>query len=168
MKAFFHDTPIDGSIDLPDDLNRTCFAQNISRSLLLDANSPSVVVSIEDDWGMGKTSLLNLIDAEIRKLPTQPISFFFNPWIVSSYENLVQNYLMQFASHLALDNSGKFYSLAKKIKAYADIFSFLKNTPYVGPVATFIFSVIDGLNNGALGLEKLRNTNIDKKRGRNN
>ncbi len=95
MAIFHTDSPISGTEESPDHLNRTAFAHRIGEALKLRAESSPLVVSLEGPWGYGKTSVINLINLyyESLKHSERPVVFSFNPWMVGNAENLVQEFI---------------------------------------------------------------------------
>jgi hypothetical protein len=167
MALFHTDQPILGDAKSPDRLNREEFAKRISRGLLLDKNSPGIVVSIEGPWGYGKTSLVNLINKHFNQLDKKekPIVVNFNPWMASGVENLVQEFLVQLASIIGLSDSAKATKdAAKQLLAYSNIFSALKYIPGVEPWASIVQNVIKGVGKSADAIGKLKELSIDEKR----
>ena len=100
MTQFHTDQPITGAAESPDKLGREKFAALVGSSLLLKADSPGIVVSLEGPWGYGKTSAINLIQKHFDSLAPadRPITIGFNPWMVSGTKNLTQEFLVQLAS----------------------------------------------------------------------
>lgn len=84
----------DEPITLPeqDKLNRDDFAKHIADSLLLYENKSCLIVSINGHWGIGKTSLLNLIEGYLKNpadIVQKPIVVRFNPWNISTTDQLI-------------------------------------------------------------------------------
>lgn len=61
MRAYHNDQPILGGQNDPDLLNRLTFANNLANILLLNNDDDCFTVSIEAEWGYGKTSVINFI-----------------------------------------------------------------------------------------------------------
>lgn len=61
-------------------------------------NSPSFVFGVEGDWGSGKTSLLNIINKELEK--SDVIRVWYNPWMSSRKESLMQDFFNTLADKL--------------------------------------------------------------------
>ena len=60
------DHPIEDPKD--DALARGEFINDLARDVLLPPKSRSVIFGIEDDWGLGKTSAMNLVAAAARSI----------------------------------------------------------------------------------------------------
>lgn len=167
MSMFHTDSPITGSADSPDKLNRTVFAHRIAQALLLKPGSGPLVVSLESPWGYGKTSVINLITQYYETLDAsnRPIVVNFNPWMASSAENLVQEFLVQFGSEVGLNNRGKqSRKAAKQLIAYSKVFDILKWIPGAEPWASIVGKVLTGVGTAADKIGELKELNIIQKR----
>lgn len=87
-----------------DAFNYGPFAKKVAREMLLERNAPSMVFSIEDHWGSGKTSAINLIESYSAKDPQAPIIIRFNPWQVEPMGQLIEVFLDQLAGALAYES----------------------------------------------------------------
>ena len=141
MAIFHTDSPISGTKENPDQLNRTSFSQRIGEALKLRADSSPLVVSLEGPWGYGKTSVINLINQyyQSSKTSEKPIVYSFNPWMIGNAENLVQEFIVQFGSAVGLSSKSKnAQEAAKQLLAYSKIFNVLKWVPGAEPWASLI------------------------------
>ncbi|OQB75896.1 MAG: KAP family P-loop domain protein [Deltaproteobacteria bacterium ADurb.Bin135] len=164
---FHTDSPITGSEDNPDRLNRTGFAHRIAEALLLKPGSGSLVVSLESSWGYGKTSVINLITQYYMTLnaPNRPILVNFNPWMASGAENLVQEFLVQFGSEVGLHDRGKeARDAAKQLLSYSKVFDVLKFIPGAEPWASIVGKVVTGVGAATGKIGELKELNINQKR----
>ncbi len=66
MSSYHNDQPINGSENSPDRLNRETFASHLAEILTLDPSDDCLTVSLEGDWGYGKTSVVNLVKKSIQ------------------------------------------------------------------------------------------------------
>lgn len=167
MSIFHTDSPITGSSDNPDRLNRTIFAHRIAEALLLKAGSSPLVVSLESSWGYGKTSVINLITQHYMTLNVsdRPIVLNFNPWMASGAENLVQEFLVQFGSEVGLHDRGKeARHAAKQLLSYSKVFDVLKFIPGAEPWASIVGKVVAGVGTAAGKIGELKELNISQKR----
>ena len=73
---FVSDRPINA--DEPDPLQRRSIAGALSRFLRNDNTEPPLTVAITGDWGEGKSSLMNLVQADLKKHGTSTV--WFNAW----------------------------------------------------------------------------------------
>lgn len=167
MSIFHTDSPITGSKENPDKLNRTQFAERIGEALKLKAASSPLVVSLEGPWGYGKTSVINLINQYYNTLKGTncPIVFNFNPWMVGNAENLVQEFLVQFGSAVGLSSKGKqAQEAAKQLLAYSKVFNVLKWIPGAEPWASIVEKVLSGAGSATGKIAELKNLNINQQR----
>lgn len=89
---FNSDKPI--STTREDRLDRSIFAQQIAKSILLYGKQECLTIGIYGDWGEGKSSLANMIlnevDQNISNTPSEYICIIrFNPWLYSNKEDLI-------------------------------------------------------------------------------
>ncbi len=167
MSQFHTDSPITGEVDSPDLLGREEFAQRIGRGLLLTEGAPGIVVSIEGEWGYGKTSFINLTNKYFESLPIddRPITFNFCPWMISGVENLVQEFLVQFAATIgASDNAGQAKNVARQLISYSKVFSVLKFVPGAEPWASIVQGVMGSVGEATSSVGKLKELNIEGRR----
>jgi hypothetical protein len=118
------DTPI---FKIEDDrLGRAPFALAIAKAIVNADCDDSFAIAINGKWGSGKSSILNLCVAEIRRLQvaqTGPIDILqFNPWNFADQNQLVIQFFRQFSGHLRkLERAGvrKVKDLVSAIDSYA-------------------------------------------------
>ncbi|WP_407243014.1 P-loop NTPase fold protein [Escherichia coli] len=60
--------------------------------LLLNHNDDCLTVSIEAEWGYGKTSVINLIKGALNEKEFLPIIIEYNPWLAGQPESLIQDF----------------------------------------------------------------------------
>lgn len=167
MSTFHTDSPITGSKDSPDRLNRTGFAHRIAEGLLLKPGSGPLVVSLESPWGYGKTSIINLISEHYMTSsgPDRPIVVNFNPWMATDAENLVREFLVQFGSEIGLHNRGKeARDAAEQLLSYSKVFDVLKYIPGAEPWASIVNNVVKGVGTAVDKVGQLKELNITERR----
>ncbi|MEM6483475.1 MAG: P-loop NTPase fold protein [Pseudomonadota bacterium] len=93
-----HDRPIQSRED--DALGRSRLVKEIVNTIVLPKNHPSLVVALEASWGSGKTSVLNLVQAELESNSgvLSPIVVKFEPWIATGNEGMFSAFFEQFCS----------------------------------------------------------------------
>ncbi|MFG0647231.1 KAP family P-loop NTPase fold protein [Leclercia adecarboxylata] len=119
---------MEGPVCQPDD-DRYGFravAEGLARSICALDENISTVIGIEGKWGSGKSSLLNLLTAQLRpRVSPQTQIVTFSPWLNSPDESPVSAFLMNIAARLArLDTSaqaqaGRLSSLVSDLGNYA-------------------------------------------------
>ena len=92
---------LEGSDKKKDFLRRRPFAKRIANLInsLGDDYDDSVVIGIEGEWGVGKTSLINFILEEIH-LNDNNIVIEFNPWNFSNQNELIKEFFSLIAEGL--------------------------------------------------------------------
>ncbi|MEL7657045.1 MAG: P-loop NTPase fold protein, partial [Bacillota bacterium] len=82
-----------------DELGYSAFAQHLARSICHMMPPEGLVIAIYGAWGMGKTSVLNLIEHYIDQESADniPIIVRFNPWWFSGQEDLTRYFFEQLA-----------------------------------------------------------------------
>ena len=74
-------------------------ANVVASSLLTQATSHGLVVSIEGAWGSGKSSLVNLLADELKKIKEQaPAIVRFEPWLVGERNGMLTELMSDLAS----------------------------------------------------------------------
>ena len=73
MGKYHNDQPIQGGPDDPDLLNRLDFSNHLADILLVNHDDDYLTVSLEGEWGYGKTSVINLVKGALRKKKHPPI-----------------------------------------------------------------------------------------------
>lgn len=133
--GFETDAPIQ---DFPEDqLGRGNFAKALGRIIASYDRPDSLVLALYGEWGIGKTSLLNLAvrAAETESSP-KPIIMRFDPWYFSDSENLVRQFFD--ALRIALgnqDDAERYDKASKLLKNIADGVEALESLPGPGLLA---------------------------------
>ena len=147
MGKYHNDQPITGSDTDPDRLNRENFASNLAKILSIEPNDDCLTVSLEGEWGYGKTSVVNLVKKSINKQKNKPIIIEYNPWLAGKAEALIQDFLVQFSAQLKIpDRPKEGLKVAKELLAYSKLFNAMKFIPGVEPWASTVqgvFKVVD-------------------------
>ena len=109
-------------------------ANMLASSLLTQATSHGLVVSIEGVWGSGKSSLVNLLADELKNDQEQgPEIVRFEPWLVGDRDGMLVELMSDLASAVeAIEGPGKGRGtklkeetgkLAKQLRRYASTLS---------------------------------------------
>ncbi|MDA8481187.1 KAP family NTPase, partial [Citrobacter sp. Awk 4] len=137
MGKYHNDQPIHGGANDPDLLNRLAFANHLANVLLLNYDDDCLTVSLEAEWGYGKTSVINLVKGALNEKESNPIIVEYNPWLAGKPESLIQDFLLQFSSQLNIrDKSEVALKAAEEIIAYSSLFNLAKLVPGAEPWAS--------------------------------
>lgn len=107
---FFPDDEIEDPVD--DEFNRATIAESIARWIAKHKSKKSIVISIQGQWGSGKSSLKKLI---IKSFPATVSTLDFNPWLFQSHEKLVDTFFQDLNCVL----SGKGMNASKELDDYS-------------------------------------------------
>lgn len=91
---YYSDTPINLLED--DKLSRKNFVRQLTKAIVDNKTSESLVIGLYGSWGSGKSSVLNIVQDELKKEQVTVGITFFDPWFFNSYENLVISFFSQF------------------------------------------------------------------------
>jgi hypothetical protein len=98
----------------PDDdkLGRLEFAQRVAKELRGWRHKESLVVSLNGDWGSGKTTLVNLVLHYVAEQSTvateaKPVVVRFNPWQWSGQDMLFEAFFTEIGDTLGRERPGK-------------------------------------------------------------
>lgn len=97
------DRPIQKKED--DRLGRGPFVQQLTDALVDTAThrSSGLVVSLLGAWGSGKSSILNLLEQDLRSRYANAIVLRFDPWLIANRDSLIRQFLSDLGSVLAKD-----------------------------------------------------------------
>ena len=125
---FDSDRPITKSEQ--DRLNRAIFAKYLARCLLDHKDPDSIVVGLYGGWGVGKTSIINMVLEELNFAATnlideeKPIILNFSPWSYSGQNQLIYSFFRRLSSALRsvdyLENSDRIIHL---LELYVSFFT---------------------------------------------
>ena len=161
MGKYHNDQPIQGGPHDPDLLNRADFADHLAEILLLNYDDDCLTVSIEGEWGYGKTSVINLVKGALNKNDKTPIIIEYNPWLAGKPESLIQDFLLQFSSQLNIrDNSEDALKAAKELIAYSSLFSVAKLVPGAEPWASIVEKVFSRFGNATKKIAELKKLDL--------
>lgn len=171
LDASAHQLQSDGAIrggeNSPDLLNRSAYAKTVAQALEELPRDAGFVVSVEDRWGTGKTSFINLVAHELRQQKAPPLIWHFNPWQVGHAESLIEAFLIEFAGVLGQGDAGSAAGkAAKELLAYTGIFRALKLIPGAQPFAEIIESVMKTAGDATADLSKLKESGLQARRDR--
>lgn len=167
MSIYHNDQPITGSEDAPDRLNRQTFATNLADILTIKPSENCLTVSLEGEWGFGKTSVVNLVKKSLARQENKPIIIEYNPWLAGKAETLIQDFLVQFSSQLNLpDRPEEGLKAAKELLTYSTLFSAMKFIPGAEPWASTIQGVFNAMGAATKKISSLKELDILGKKRR--
>lgn len=161
MGKYHNDQPIQGGPNDPDLLNRLDFANYLANVLLLNHDDDCLTVSLEGEWGYGKTSVINLVKGALNEKESAPIIIEYNPWLAGKPESLIQDFLLQFSSQLYIkDNSEVALKASKELIAYSSLFSVAKLVPGAEPWASIVEKVLSKFGNSTKKIAELKKLDL--------
>lgn len=88
-----------------DRLGRTTFAKYLARCILDNKNTASLTIGLYGNWGVGKTSVINLMLEELRFAASnmeedKPVILNFSGWSYSGQNQLIYNFFRRLSSVL--------------------------------------------------------------------
>ena len=112
---FSSENPIETINDDEKGLNRNDYAKNLAINIknYLKNNSDCITIGLMGDWGCGKTSLLNLTKLHLNESDIKIMEF--NPWIYSSYNQLIEQFFDELISQFSKDSDS---GLISELKSY--------------------------------------------------
>ncbi len=134
------DSPIDNVEQ--DKFGRSQFVQNLAKALITETKqeTESKVIALTGKWGVGKTSVINMVKAELKKTAPQKLYILeFNPWQYTDSNDLIKPFLEELYIEC---KSKRLWGLKRKISRYYKTFNFPEIKNYfldlVGAITTFI------------------------------
>ena len=122
-------------------LGRRKFVERISEAIVSYSSDENLIIGLEGKWGSGKTSILNLIEENLKD---EVEIFRFSPWNFISRKQLVSDFFDQFSYFLG-DSRHDFKSVSECLKKMAYL---LKPVKYYSGVAGDIAKVLESVLNG--------------------
>jgi len=107
------DTPIE-EFD-QDRLDRKTFARALGKVIAAYDRPENLVVGLYGEWGLGKTSVLNLALKSLASLKPPPIIVYFNPWYFSDREQLVRKFFAALSDAIGHQGKSKTYDRASEL-----------------------------------------------------
>lgn len=159
MTSYQNDQPIIEAQH--DQLNRLSFCRSIAKIANLDAGDQCLTISIEGAWGLGKTSIINLVLEFLNESENPPIVAHYNPWVNGKEKSLIEDFLVQFTSQLGLtDHADNGAKVAKELLSYSRLFSVAKLIPGVEPFGSIIENVIKGVGEATDSISSLKQLDV--------
>ena len=73
-----------------DDLKFASFASRVAQGILNYSQDETFIVSLEGEWGSGKTTLINFIKEDLKKERDKVEILDFNPWLITGIEQIIK------------------------------------------------------------------------------
>lgn len=100
-----------------DRLNRNIFSQNLAKLVMNFDAEESIVIGLMGNWGVGKSSIINMFLEHISEYDNSPIILEFNPWNFSGQDNLFFSFFNELLVCLKSENdSDDIVELVKKYR----------------------------------------------------
>lgn len=108
------------------------------------SNTEPITIGIYGKWGMGKTSLLNLIEKQIEIFPKEKgdkpyIKFHYNPWLYQTKEEMLFDFFETLSRKLCLIDNEILKKSGKLIKKYGRYLKSVKLSASMGIPSSSIF-----------------------------
>ena len=155
---YYSDEPIESSFE--DKLDRTNFCKTFARSIFDLKQLDTFTIGLYGKWGAGKTSLVNMMLSELKKIEEEEnsgsIIIKFNPWHFTDSTHLISQFLIKLAEEFKDSKKEKMKDLFQALIQYASSFDWGSFIP------------IPFLNTAVSGLQKIAFNYLKKRIERNN
>ncbi|MDN3577072.1 P-loop NTPase fold protein [Chitinimonas viridis] len=149
-KQFASDEPISGADQ--DRFNRAPFASRIADTIARRPDPSSLVVGVFGPWGDGKTSVLKMMEEELRR-HDHVVVLHFNPWHFQSEDQLIRGFFLALADGLDRELSNRQEKIGEALKNYGSLLA--------------VVPLVSGAADAAAGIgETMSNVNLDELRSR--
>lgn len=117
--CFYSDAPIDTTDNL-NSKHLDKYVRNIQNHLQKNLSDKGYVIGINGKWGIGKTSVLNLLKSSLDE--TEELCFRYNPWYYPE-EDHVTLFFKQLANKIDYKfNNDKYQKIANRLRLIGDIY----------------------------------------------
>ena len=134
-----------------DVLGRGAFVRRLSHALINPdtRRSTGVVVGLAGRWGSGKSSILNLLQRDIKETYPNALVVRFNPWLVSGRNDLVAEFIRELIATIKSEpaTAARFKSVVRTLSDYG---------AYLAPGVDAARPGAGSFLNGRLGAAKAR------------
>lgn len=147
-EEYYDDNPITDTDR--DRLNRKGFAQTLAKSILNLQTNSTFTIGLYGAWGCGKTSIVNMIENEIKTLQSaidekeKLIIVHFEPWNFSNCDQLLSQFFVRLSNELknTCKKNGRkdriLQNLGEALETYSDLFSLVETIPTFGKALSLI------------------------------
>lgn len=73
-----------------DDLKFEPYASRVAQGILNYSQNETFIISLEGEWGSGKTSVINFIKEDLKKQREKVEILDFNPWLITGIEQIIK------------------------------------------------------------------------------
>ncbi|MBK1684090.1 KAP family P-loop NTPase fold protein [Rhodoferax fermentans] len=169
LQIDFDQPLVAGSAIKKDVLSRKSFAEAAAGALQKVTSVNGFVLSVEGEWGSGKTSALAMIE-DILLQPSEglrPVIVHFNPWLVGERDALLRHFLARISKEISLsDHAKEGKRVAREIKSYSKVFDIVKLVPGAEPWASIIKTVIESVGESAGSIAEYKTPDIEQHKQR--
>lgn len=161
---YYSDKPIQRAED--DELGVAGFSKQLANSLYGMSLCDPFVVGLYGAWGTGKTSILNLVEHELKSLSEQAkegekvITMRFEPWNYSASSQLVEQFFIQLSDALNFLKDENVRTVGKALTNYSSVLKLTSLIPSVGVIGeiatTFLKATGQVLQDSAEGSRDIR------------
>jgi predicted KAP-like P-loop ATPase len=118
-----------------DRLNRARFAEALAEQVARAPGSGGVVFGLLGPYGSGKTSILNMVEETLKEDFGDPVMLWFNPWLFSGTEQLVEHFFEELAAQLSEEPNDRVRRIGEALERYGKLLGPLRYVPGVGRYA---------------------------------
>jgi len=148
-----------------DAFERLTFAQHLAGCLCLPEGAPSIVVGVEGEWGLGKTSCINLVREIIQKDVSRPIIVEYSPWLISTLDSVIEGFFVQLAASIgAQSRADNARDAARKVLQFGKLLAPIKLIPGVEPWGSMVETVLSAVGDSANAGAELANLDLQARR----
>lgn len=125
--------------DDEDKLERGRFVEHLYKSLENWKSKDCLTVSINGEWGSGKTSIINLLK---EKIANEITIIDFNPWLYSNKNNLTEEFFGSLIKKLKIKDKKRYKELSEKLKLYIKLFEIFPSKKEIINIGSIILIII--------------------------
>lgn len=118
--SYSTDLPIQSSAQ--DRFSRALFAQRIADTIASRTDTAGLVLGLYGPWGDGKTSVLHMIEEQLKGHPDAVVTRF-NPWHFTSEDQLLRGFFGTLASAIGARLTSKKEEIGEALKKYGSLLS---------------------------------------------
>lgn len=125
-----------------DRLSRAKFAESVAQMLFLHSDPSCLITALTGPWGSGKSSLLNLIEHNLRaksSTTSRIMVIRFNPWNIASLDQLTAMFFQELK--VAVQGKEVVNELTNKTVKLLNVFSGILSVGGFSPVGSQYFSL---------------------------